>query len=201
MAGRMARIRWAELGGYAIAFAGVVAAVTFDAARPIFYLATGLMVLAFAPVMLGFYELGGRTPRGLALGGLSIGILAVLVFAASFVGGSAGLFTMDETRRAEGSLAIFSVAMLIFGLWLMAAPVLAGPWLTPIPRWLGVVCGLAWVLEGLGLLTGGSQNPLTTIGGIGVQLLFPIWGAVVSRRFAAIRSDLAQRSKASHPVG
>jgi hypothetical protein len=117
------------------------------------------------------------------------------------VGGSAGLFTIDEAPRAEGSLAIFSVAMLVFGLWLMAAPVLAGPWLTPIPRWLGVVCGLAWVLEGLGLLTGRSQNSLTTIGGIGVQLLFPIWGAVVSRRFAAIRSDLAQRSKASHPVG
>jgi hypothetical protein len=194
MAGRMTRIGWAELGGYAIAVAGVVAGVTFDAARPIFYLATGLMGLTLALVMLGFYELGGRTPRGLALVALTTSSLAVLVFATVFVVAAVGLVTTDATRSAEGALAVASVAMVVIGLWLIGAPVLAGPWLTPIPRWLGVVCGLAWALEGVGLLTGGSQNPLTTIGGIGVQLLFPIWGAVVGRRFAAIRSDFAHQA-------
>ena len=193
MAGRIERIRWAEVGGYTIALAGIVAALTFDADRPIFYLSTAIMALALAPVMLGFYELGGRTPRGLALGALSIGMLAVLVFAALFGGLSAGLFSVDATRPAEGPLAISSVAMLVFGVWLVAAPVLAGQWLTSIPRWLGAVSGLAWALEGMGLLAAGSQTPLTTIGGIGAQLLFPVWGAVVGRRFATIRS-LASRA-------
>jgi hypothetical protein len=191
MAVRVARTQWAEWGGYAILIAGVIAAVTFDAARSIFYVSTALMVLALAPVMLGFYELGGKTPRELALVALTTSGFAVFVFATIFAVAGVGLVTIDGSRNAEGSLAIASVAMLVIGLWLIGAPVLAGPWLTPIPRWLGIVCGLAWALEGLGLLAGGSQNALTTIGGIGAQIIFPIWGALVGRQFAAIRSGLA----------
>jgi len=185
--GRIERIRWAEAGGYAIGLAGLVAAVTFDAARSIFYIATAVMALGLAPVMLGFYELGGRTPRALALGALSIGGLAVFVFAAVFLGAGAGIVAIDNNLAAEGPLAIFSAAAVVIGLWLIGAPILAGSWLTLTPRWLGVICGLAWLVESIGLLTQGTQSSVTTIGGIGVQVLFPIWGVVIGRLFAAIR--------------
>jgi hypothetical protein len=79
--------------------------------------------------------------------------------------------------------------MLIIGLWLVTATALAGQWLPPSRRWFGFVCGLGFGLAGVGLLLGGSQHALTAIGGIGYQLLFPIWGVLIGRRFGAIRSE------------
>jgi hypothetical protein len=56
------RVRLAEAGGYIIALAGVLALIAIVAAPGTpFVLAVVVMVLGLAPVMLGFYELGGRT--------------------------------------------------------------------------------------------------------------------------------------------
>lgn len=190
MPGRMERIGWAELGGYAIALAGLMAIVSIVAAPGAPYvLSMAVMGLVLAPVMLGFYELGGRAPLGLARLALTIGVGAVLLFAATMIALAVGLVTFDETRAAEGAFAITAICMLTIGLWLAAATALAGKWLTPGRRWFGFVCGLGFGLAGIGLLLGGSQSSLTTVGGIGYQLLFPIWGVLIGRRFGAIRSE------------
>jgi hypothetical protein len=47
------------------------------------------------------------------------------------------------------------------------------------------------VLSGVGLLLGGASHPLTYLGGIGYTFLFPIWGLVMGRRFAVLRSGRA----------
>jgi hypothetical protein len=108
-----------------------------------------------------------------------------------------GLVTFDETRAAEGAFAITAICMLIIGLWLAAATALAGQWLTPGRRWFGFACGLGLGLAGIGLLLGGSQYSLTTVGGIGYQLLLPIWGVLIGRRFRAIRSEPTASSLAA----
>jgi hypothetical protein len=198
MAGRMERIRWAELGGYAIALAGLMAIVCIAAAPGAPYvISMAVMGLALTPVMLGFYELGGRASLRPARVALTIGVAAVLLFAAMMISLAVGLVTFDETRPAQGAFAITAICMLIIGFWLVAATALAGQWLTPGRRWFGFVCGLGFGLAGIGLLLGGSQHSLTTVGGIGYQLLFPIWGVLIGRRFRTIRSEATASSVAA----
>lgn len=194
----MESIRWAELCGYAIALAGLVAIVCIAAAPGAPYvLAMAVMGLALAPVMLGFYELGGRAPLGPARVALTIGVAAVLLFASTMITLAVGLVTFDETRAAEGAFAITAICMLIIGSRLAAATALAGQWLPPGRRWFGFVCGLGVGLAGIGLLLGGNQHSLTTVGGIGYQLLFPIWGVLIGRRFGATRSQATASSVAA----
>ena len=75
------------------------------------------------------------------------------------------------------------VAFIVIGLWLVGAPLLAGPWLPGPLRWLGALGGLGFVLTGVGLLAGGTTNPLTWLGGVGFELVFPIWALLMSRIF------------------
>jgi hypothetical protein len=111
------------------------------------------------------------------------------VFAGDTLALAAGLVTFDESRAATGAFAVVAGAMIVYGLWLSVAPILAGDWLRPLSRWLGVVAGLGWAAAGLGLVLGGSNHPLVAPGGVGYQLLFPVWGLVIARLFGAIRSE------------
>jgi hypothetical protein len=177
---RNARIRWGEFGGYVIALGGLAAVVCIIVLPgPPYLISLAVMALGLVPVMLAFYELGGRTPEGPARVALTLGAASLLVFGVDTLALAAGLVTFDESRAATGAFALAAGSMLVFGLWLAGAPLLAGPWLTPIPRWLGVACGLGWSVAGFGLLLGGSTHPLVAPGGIGYQLLFPVWGLVI----------------------
>jgi hypothetical protein len=198
VAGRIARVRGAEAGGYSIALAGLMAIVGIVGAPGALYvLSMAVMVLALAPVMLGFYELGGRAPLAPARVAFAVGVAAVVLFVGMMVALAAGVVTFDEARGAEGAFAITAACMLVIGLWLIGATALAGQWLRPVGRWLGLVCGIGFALAGTGLLLGGSEHSLTTVGGIGYQLLFPIWGLLVGRGFTAIRSEATALSVAA----
>jgi hypothetical protein len=186
---RSRRLGWGEAGGYVIAIAGLVAALTYDPAISVYYLSMAVMVVATAPVMVTFYELGGRTPPAPARGALLVALLTAVVFAGMFVALAAGTVSANTSGVASGPFAIVAAAMVGFGLWVAAASVLAGRWLTAVPRWLGILAGLAWMVVGATLILAGGGNPATTIAGLGFQVLFPIWGAVIGRRFAAIRSN------------
>ena len=184
----MGRLRRAELAGYSIAALGLVAAVSFDAAITLYLLSMASAVLALAPVMSGFVQLGARaSPAGFRVI-LAIGALGVVGYAALSVAGALGLAKLDASGAAEGPLALLAFSMILLGLPLAAANGLGGMWLTAVPRWVGVLAGLAWALTGIGLLLEGSSSPLTAVGGFGYQLLFPLWGALIGRRYAALRS-------------
>ena len=146
-----------------------------------------VMTAAVAPLMLGFWELGGLTPTPLALLAQIAGWLAV----ATWVGVQAlfilGALTFDYNAPAMEGLAAEAVAQIVIGLWIAGANVLAGPWLG-WQRWLGSLTGIGWVLVGVGLLVGGTNHPLSYVGGIGYLLLFPIWALVMGRLFSAIGS-------------
>jgi len=186
-------VRVAAQAAYLIAIAGLVALVAIglffadiSAFGPVNDLALLAMTLALAPVMLGFYELGGRTPTGLARLALVSGIAAVIgwsVLQALMIGGAV---SFDYERGATGAFAGEAVALFVMGMWLSGANLLAGAWLTPLVRWLGVVAGIGFILFGLGLLLGGVSHPLTYAGGIGYQILFPIWAFLLGRRLTAI---------------
>jgi hypothetical protein len=71
--------------------------------------------------------------------------------------------------------------MVAIGAWLSGAPLLAGPWLPGPLRYLGAVSGLGFVVLGLGLLRGGTNDPLTDVVGVGYAGLFPIWAFLFGR--------------------
>jgi hypothetical protein len=182
------RVQRAEVAGYVAALGGAGALVTFalyssygqpfGTLNDIFLLG---MTLAIAPMMLGAYELGGVTPLWPARVSLATGIGAVLAGSAAQALIVAGAVTFDGERPASGAFAVEALALIVVGAWLIGAPLLAGPWLPGPLRWLGALSGLGFVVFGIGLVHGGVDDPLTYVGGIGYQILFPIWAFLFAR--------------------
>jgi len=177
----------AALAAYVVAGAAVVGLVTIGLflwiGQPwgtINDLALLVMTLALAPLMLAFYELGGWTPTPLARLAQASGWLAVLIWSVSQLLMITGVATFDYRRAATGVFALQTVALIVIGLWVAGANLLAGPWLSWV-RWLGVVSGLGFVVLGIGLLAGGVDHPLTLLGGIGSEVVLPIWAFLMAR--------------------
>jgi len=175
-----------------VAAAGVIALITiglfFWIGQPwgsISDLSLLVMTLALAPLMLAFYELGGWTPTPLAQLAQALGWIAVLTWCAVQALIVVEVVTFDYHHGATGAFAIESVAQAYVGLWIAGANLLAGPWLGRV-RWLGVVSGIGWVLLAVGLLLGGLDHPLTYLGGLGYQVLFPIWAFLMARQLGRI---------------
>jgi hypothetical protein len=148
-----------------------------------------VMTLSLAPTMLAYYELGGRTPTLLAQAAQLSGWLAVLAWSAFHLLFVAGAVDFDYGVPATGAMALEQVALIVIGLWIAGANLLAAEWLSWI-RWLGVVTGIGFALVGLGLLIGGTNHPLSYAGGIGYELVLPIWAFLLARllgRLAALR--------------
>ena len=177
----------AALAAYVVAGAAVVGLVTIGLflwiGQPwgtINDLALLVMTLALAPLMLAFYELGGWTPTALARVAQASGWIAVLTWSVSQVLMIARVVTFDYRHAATALFALQTVALVVIGLWVAGANLLAGPWLSWV-RWLGVVSGLGFVVLGIGLLAGGVDHPLNFLGGIGYEIVLPIWAFLMAR--------------------
>lgn len=139
-----------------------------------------VMILALAPVMGTFYELGGRTPLRPAQASLVASVLAVLVWCSVQALLISGAVTFEYEAPATGGFAVEALALVVIGLWVAGADLLAGPWLPARARWLGVAAGLGVVVFAAGLLLGGVNHPLTYVGGVGYQILLPIWAFLLA---------------------
>jgi hypothetical protein len=184
----LSRVRLAATAGYVIAGSGAAARVAYGLFNagiavfgPINDILLLVMTLAIAPVMLGSYELGGVTPLWPARLSLAGGTAAVVVWSVVQVAMIGGLVTFDYEKPASGAFAIEAIAVLVMGAWFTGAPLLAGPWLPPRLRWLGAISGVGFVVFGIGLLLGGVNDLLTDVGGIGYQILFPVWAFLLAR--------------------
>jgi len=177
----------AAIAAYVVAAAAVAGLVTialfFSIGQPwgtLNDLSLLVMTLALAPLMLAFYELGGLTPTPLAQAAQAIGWIAVLTWSVVQALMIVGVVSFDYKVGATGAFAIESYALVYVGLWMAGANLLAGSWLTWV-RLLGVVTGIGFVLLGVGLLVGGQNNPITYAGGIGYELVLPIWAFLMAR--------------------
>lgn len=147
-------------------------------------LALLVMTLAIGPVMLGFYELGGRTPLVPARLALASGLGAIAIWSIAQAAMIAGFVSFEYDRAATGAFAVEAVTEILIGGWLAGAPLLAGPWLPTPLRWLGAACGVGFIVFGIGQLLGGVYHPLTILGGLGYQIAFPIWALLIGRLLA-----------------
>ena len=180
------------MAAYVIAGAGLVAGVTivlfFVSGQPWGTLNDIALLVATAAIpilMLAFWELGGLTPTPLALVAQVSGWAAAIVWCVAQVLFIAGVVDFDYDHPATGALAIESVALIVIGLWIAGANLLAGSWLNAI-RWFGVAAGVGFVLVPLGLLVGGVSHPLAYAGGIGYSIVFPVWAFLMGRHLTEI---------------
>ena len=190
--GTQAIVRRAVVAAYVVAAAGLAALVTivlfFTIGQPWGTLNdTALLVLtaAIPPLMLAFWELGGLTPTPLALVAQVSGWVAVVIWCVVQALMIAGVLTFDYEHAATGGLAVEAVALIVIGLWIAGANLLAGAWLSSI-RWFGVAAGLGFVVLPIGLILGGVDHPLTYVGGIGYSIVLPAWGFLMARHLTAI---------------
>ena len=190
--GTRAIVRRAVVAAYVVAAAGVVAMVTimlfFVVGQPWGTLndtARLVLTAAIPPLMLAFWELGGLTPTPLALVAQVSGWIAVVVWCVVQALMIAGALTFDYDHAATGGLAVEAVALIVIGLWIAGASLLAGGWLSSI-RWFGVAAGLGFVLLPIGLILGGVDHPLTYAGGVGYSIVLPVWAFLVGRHLSAI---------------
>ena len=177
----------AATAAYVVAGAAVVGLITiglfFWIGQPwgtINDVALLMMTLALAPLMLAFYELGGWTPTALARFAQASGWIAVLTWSVIQVLMITGVVAFDYRHAATGMFAVQCMALVVIGLWVAGANLLAGPWLSWV-RWLGVLSGLGFVGLAIGLLFGGMDHPLTYLGGIGYEIVLPIWAFLMAR--------------------
>ena len=185
-------VRRAAVAAAVAAAAGLAAAVTiilfFSAGQPwgtLNDIALLVMTAAIPVLMLAFWELGGLTPTPLALGAQVSGWSATIAWCVIHALFIAGAVDFDYERAASGALAIESVALIVIGLWIAGANLLAGPWLDVI-RWFGVAAGIGFVLLPIGILLGGVNHPLTYAGGVGYSIFFPVWAFLMRRHLATI---------------
>jgi hypothetical protein len=183
-------VRRAVVAANLAAAAGLVAAVAivlyFIAGEPwgtLNDIALLVMTAAIPVLMLAFWELGGLTPTPLALAAQVSGWIAAIAWCLIHALFIAGAVDFDYEHAATGALAIESVALILIGLWIAGANLLAGPWLDVI-RWFGVAAGIGFVLLPLGMLLGGVNHSLTYAGGVGYSIVFPVWAFLMGRHLA-----------------
>ena len=198
----VARVRNGAAAAMLVAIAGAVglaAALLFIAVGQPFGTisdaAALVMIAALAPVMLAHYELGGPVPlwpARLSLGGSAVAVLGWAVVQAAIV---LGLFTVNTDAPATGGWELQAVLQGVIGLWISGASGLAGRWLPPVVRTLGIVAGVGVALMAAGVIRGGFPDPLTNVGGVGYQIVLPIWAYLLGRVFRA-RESVATRATA-----
>jgi hypothetical protein len=187
----------ASIAAYVVAAAGLVgllsAGLSFTADQPwraLNDVALLVMTAALAPLMLAFYELGGRTPLRLAQAAQTLGWASVLTFCVVQVLQMTGGVVIDWNTAASGAFAVATWALVYFGLWIAGANLLAGPWLNQV-RWLGVAAGVAGVVYAAGLLLGGVDTGWTSLGGISYLILLPTWAFLMARELKTISVSAA----------
>ena len=185
-------VRRAALAANLIAAAGLVAMVTiilfFAIGQPwgtLNDIALLVMTAAIPLLMLAFWELGGLTPSPLALVAQASGWIAVIVWCVTHALFIAGVIDFDYEHAVTGALAVESVAMIVIGLWIAGANLLAGPWLNTI-RWFGLAAGVGFALLPVGMLLGGVNHPLTYAGGVGYSIVFPVWAYLMGRHLTEL---------------
>jgi hypothetical protein len=93
---------------------------------------------------------------------------------------------IDYDMPATGAYAVEAVALIVIGLWIAGASLLAGPWLSAF-RWLGVLAGLGVVLFAIGTLVGDKDSALVYVGGVFYLAVLPLWA--LGMAFYLVRSS------------
>jgi hypothetical protein len=189
-------------GATTAAIAGGVALVTiglfFWIGQPfgtINDLALLVMTLSLGPVMLAHYELGGVVPLWPARLSLAGAIAAAGAWSVVQAAMILGFVTFDYEHAATGAFAVLSLLQVVIGLWIGGASLLAGQWLPIFVRLLGIVAGAGTVVMSVGLLLGGVSHTLTWTGGIGYQIVLPIWAYLLGRVFRARAAAVGSSGK------
>ncbi len=85
-----------------------------------------------------------------------------------------GVVDVDTTVPATGAYAVQAVALIVIGLWIAGANLLAGPWLNAL-RWFGVAAGLGVAVFAVGTLLADKDSAMIYAGAIWYLPMLPLW--------------------------
>ena len=147
-----------------------------------------------AAVALGLHLILRSQRQALCLAAAAIGILGMLLTVLVHALKIAGNLTVEQFNTLGEGIGPGAI-----GLWLLVANFLAlrGGRLPRVLRVVGLVAGAGYLASGLGALIGGPrtltegpQNALSSIGPLGIFLVYPVWaawlGAWVLRNYARL---------------
>ncbi|MBI3751028.1 MAG: hypothetical protein HY263_05145 [Chloroflexi bacterium] len=155
-----------------------------------------VMIAALAPVMLAHYELGGVVPLWPARLSLAGALLAVATWSLVQVAFVLRILNVNVNAPAAGGWELLAILQVVIGLWIAGASLLAGRWLPPLVRTLGMIAGVGVVVMSVGILRGGYSDMLTNVGGVGYQIVLPVWAWLLSHVFQRA-ADAATAARAS----
>jgi heme/copper-type cytochrome/quinol oxidase subunit 4 len=142
----------------------------------------GLMVL----VALGLHLVSRGQAPALSLAATIFSVLGAILTVAAHILRMAGVLSDAQFNTFGEGLGPAAI-----GLWLLLANYLAlrGKALPRALAWIGLVAGAGYLLSGVGALLGGPrtldegpQNALSSIGPLGIFLVYPIWAVWLGRR-------------------
>jgi hypothetical protein len=139
---------------------------------------------AVAFLMLAFWELGGLTPTPLARLAQAGGWIATAVWCITQVLHIAGVVELAYGTSGLGADEVQLVAQVVIGLWIAGASLLAGRWLTPGLRLLGIVTGLAVCMV---FLRGLELN--VDVAAFAYLVLLPVWALLMARHLAGLLGE------------
>jgi hypothetical protein len=151
-----------------------------------------IMTAAIPFLMLAFWELGGLTPTPLARLAQVTGWLAAGVWCVAGLLSLLSVVAIDTTVPATGAYAIQVVALMVIGLWLAGANLLAGPWLNAL-RWLGLAVGLGVTLFAAGALLTDKDSALIYVGAIWYLPMLPLWALGMAFYLVRRNSEITAR--------
>jgi Domain of unknown function (DUF4386) len=172
---------WAAILSAAATVLMVAAAVLTDAlhlGNTFAFLLMALMALMIV-VALGLHLILRSAAPAVSLAAVAIGILGMLLTVIVHALQIAGALTVDQFNAAGEGMAPGAI-----GLWLLIGNYLAlrGGRFPRVLTVLGLIAGAGYLASGLGALLGGPQtltegpqNALSSIGPLGIFLVYPVW--------------------------
>ena len=179
---------WAAIVSAAATLLMVVTAILSSALKlgNTFSVVVLILMALMIVVALALHLILSPQVQSLSLGAASIGILAMLVTAVAHILLMAGILTQEQFNTTGEGIGPAGI-----GLWLLLVNYLAllGKALRRGLTWVGLIAGLGYLMSGVGALigglAGGPQNPLSSVGPLGIFFVYPIWAIWLGRGLLA----------------
>lgn len=138
-----------------------------------------VIALAGIPILLAMHQLHRSARPALSLIAFVIGIVAVLVVAATQTMLVLKIIKYEQSAApATIGFGVFGASLILFGY----LSYIANTFSRRMSVW-GIFAGLGYILVTAGFLLGLQEHPLSYIGGVMTVIAFPTWAVMLGKQF------------------
>jgi Domain of unknown function (DUF4386) len=182
---------WAAILSAAASLLMVLTAILSSALKlgNTFSVVVMILMALMIVVALALHLILSHQGQSFSLVAAAIGILGMLLMGIVHALMMAGILTQEQFNATGEGIGPAGI-----GLWLLLVNYLAlrGKVLRRGLTWVGLIAGVGYLMSGVGALIGGSQtlvggpqNPLSSVGPLGILFVYPIWAIWLGRGLLA----------------